>query len=141
MPSDCQILGGGHRYIHPIETKSGGGAIAPLPPPPGSRAPAYTHAQEKLKGVRPTMLPLPLQNSFPCLWHPPRKFLFFSSFLSAFPSFRISLCCLWLPFFNFLFLLLISGKYNLSLRADLDKIMCVRIINALGLYIKIYTIY
>ena len=40
MPSDCQNLGGGgHRHIHPLETKSWG-AIAPLaPPPPGSRAP------------------------------------------------------------------------------------------------------
>ena len=32
MPSDCQNLGGGHRHIHPLETKSWGG-IAPLPPP------------------------------------------------------------------------------------------------------------
>ena len=31
MPSDCQNLGG-HRHIHPLETKSGGG---------GSRAPVY----------------------------------------------------------------------------------------------------
>ena len=34
MPSDCQIYGGGHRHIHPIETKGWGGAIAPLAPPP-----------------------------------------------------------------------------------------------------------
>ena len=33
LPSDCQILGGGHRHIHPIETKSWGGNC-PLAPPP-----------------------------------------------------------------------------------------------------------
>ena len=32
MPSDCQNLGG-HRHIHPIETKSWGGELPPLPPP------------------------------------------------------------------------------------------------------------
>ena len=31
MPSDCQNLGGGHRHIHPLQTKSWG---APPPPPP-----------------------------------------------------------------------------------------------------------
>ena len=40
MPSDCQNLGGGHRHIHPIETKSWG-CNCPLAPPPGSRAPAW----------------------------------------------------------------------------------------------------
>ena len=41
MPIDCQNLGGGgHRHIHPIETKSwGGGNCPPCPPPSGSRAP------------------------------------------------------------------------------------------------------
>ena len=34
MPSDCQNLGG-HRHIHPLETKSsGGGQLPPLAPPP-----------------------------------------------------------------------------------------------------------
>ena len=36
IPSDCQNLGG-HRHIHPIETKSVGGNC-PLDPPPPSRA-------------------------------------------------------------------------------------------------------
>ena len=37
MPSDCQNLGG-HRHIHPLQTKSWG-AIAPLAPP--APAPLY----------------------------------------------------------------------------------------------------
>ena len=36
MPSDCQNLGG-HRHIHPIETKKLGGGNCP----PGSRAPEH----------------------------------------------------------------------------------------------------
>ena len=39
MPSDCQNLGGGHRHIHPLQTKSWGGGQLPPPCPPGSRAP------------------------------------------------------------------------------------------------------
>ena len=36
MPSDCQYLGGGggHRHIHPIETKSWGGGNFPRLPRP-----------------------------------------------------------------------------------------------------------
>ena len=40
MPSDCQILGGGTGISIPLRQKVGG-AIAPLAPPPGSRAPVY----------------------------------------------------------------------------------------------------
>ena len=46
MPSDSQNLGGGHRHIHPLETKGlGGGGIAPLAPPPAP-APLYVHESE-----------------------------------------------------------------------------------------------
>ena len=50
MPSDCQILGG-HRHIHPIETKSWG-QLPPLPPPPGSRAPGFSQLFNSL-GLKP----------------------------------------------------------------------------------------
>ena len=44
MPSDCQNLGG-HRHIHPLETKSWGGGNCPLAPP-GSLAPVYGLVKE-----------------------------------------------------------------------------------------------